>query len=368
MEAETIRFFVEDTWALMDRARAALGSFVSARAEDIVPIPNATFAVTTALNHMTSTGYLKPGDEILANDHEYPACLNNLRAVCARGEVKVVMAEIPFPVTSPEQVLELLMSKVTPRTKAALVSHVTSSSGLVMPVEMLVPELEKRGVRTIIDGAHGVGFLPLNLTLLNPSYYTSNCHKWLCAPKGSAFLWVRGELQKDFRPLVLSNFAEKPKPGRPAFHTEFDFVGTNDMTPFLTIPDAISFMPTIIPGGWPTVMKRNRDLTLAARDVLCRKLSIAAPAPDSMIACLATIPLPPHTPERHAKLLRRPTNYHDALQDSLLERWRIQVPIWSTGTPPKRVIRVGAQVYNSIGQYEYLAEALAVELERERAL
>ncbi len=367
MEAESIRFFVEDSWGLIDRARGALASFVGASPADLVPVPNATIAVATVLHHLARTGFLGAGDEVLANDHEYPACLNNLRDVCAMVGSSAVIAKIPFPIESPDHAFDAIMSGVTPRTKAALLSHVTSSSGLILPVERLVRALEARGVRTIIDGAHAAGFVEgLDLNALGASYYTSNCHKWLCTPKGCAFLWVRADRQDGFRPMVLSNFAEKPRPGRPRLHTEFDFVGTNDITSFLTIPDALDFMATVLPGGWSAVYEHNRSLTRAGRDTICGVLSVAPPAPDSMIGNLGTIVLPAHDEATRKRISLRVSVHHDALQDELMRRWRIQVPIWSVADGP-RTVRISAQVYNSIGQFAYLAGALAAELAREKA-
>jgi isopenicillin-N epimerase len=171
-------------------------------------------------------------------------------------------------------------------------------------------------------------------------------------------LWVRPDRQRDFRPLVLSNFAEKPRKGRKQLLTEFDYVGTGDYTPYLTVGDAIRVMGAIVPGGWAEVTRRNHDLAIRARRVLCSALGIEPPAPDAMLGSMASIPLPPGPPGP------RPTRYHDALQDALVDRHRIQVPIWSAG--PTRVFRISAQLYNSIQQYEYLAGALTEELARER--
>jgi len=370
MEAEAIRFFVQDSWGLLDRARAALGAFVGADAADIAPVPNATYGVTTVLHHLARTGALGAGDEVVANDHEYPACLNNLRDVCGMVGASAVVAEIPFPIRSPDEAYDAIMSRVTARTRAALISHVTSSSGLVLPLERLVRDLEARGIRTIVDGAHAVGMVQgLNLNGLGASYYTSNCHKWLCTPKGSAFLWVRRDRQAGFRPLVLSNNAERPRPGRAQFLTEFDFVGTNDTTAFLVIPEAIEFMEGVLPaceggGGWPAVLEHNRSLTLRARDAICGTLGVQPPAPDEMIGNLSTIVLPRHEASLMERLSARPSVYHDALQDALMERWRIQVPIWNVAGK-HRTVRISAQVYNAMGQYEYLARALAEELARE---
>lgn len=273
---------------------------------------------------------------------------------------------------------------MTERTKAALVSHVTSSTGIILPVREIVRLLEPRGVRVVIDGAHAIGMLPdLHIAAINASYYTANCHKWVCSPKGSAFLWVRPDRQKDFRPIVLSNSAESPRPGRKHMLTEFDYVGTNDMSAFMSIPEAMLSMNAMVPGGWPEIMRRNHDLALRGRDVICRVLEVEAPAPDAMLGSLSTILLPPHEPERQARLMKRPSLYHDAMQDELIRRYAIQMPLWFVpGWTPDapattfsgrtahwgRTLRISAQLYNSIEQYEYVAHAVKAELERERTL
>lgn len=362
MEREPIRFFVEDFTALMDATRRDLAAFLHCDWDEIAPIPNATVASATVFDHLD----LQRDDEILINEHEYPACQNNARRFAARRGARVVTAEIPFPIATPDAAVDAILSKVTSRTRLAMISHVTSPTGLILPVERLVPELESRGVRVFIDGAHAPGMVPtLNLAALRPSYYTANCHKWICSPKGSAFLYVRKDRQANFRPLVLSNHAEKPKAGRAQFLTEFDFVGTNDYTPFLAISDALRVMGGMLPGGWPAVMRHNHDLARRGRDVICRTLGVQPPAPDTMLGSIVTMILPPHAPERHARLMARPSKYHDALQDRLIERHKIQVPIWGLAGKPARFIRISAQVYNAIEQYEYLAAALREELAAE---
>lgn len=370
MEAEPVRFFVKDVQPLIDRAREALAPFVHARAEDLVFIPNATQAVATIMMNLEAT--LRPGDELLYTSQEYPACMNTLRRAAARTGATTVMAPLPFPMRSPDEIVNAIMAKVTPRTRALLISHVTSPTGLVLPVERIVPELESRGIACLVDGAHAPGMLAdLDLTRLGASFYTANLHKWLCAPKGCAFLHVRPDRQKDFRPLALSNNAEHPKPGRKQLLTEFDFVGTADVTPWLCIPDSIREMAALVPGGWPEIMRRNRELCLWAREHLCRALGVEAPAPESMIGCIATMLLPTDPdPQRRARLAAHPSAYHDALQEHLINTWGIQVPVWSIPTeqPPRRLFRVSAQIYNTREQYEYLARALIDELARERAM
>ena len=373
MEAEPVRFFVEDFVPLMDEARRALAAFVHCPWHALAPVPNATTAVATVVENLVESGRLAPGDEILTNDHEYPACQNNLRRAAARTGARVVTAPIPFPCPSPQVAAQAYLSRASSRTRLALISHVTSPTGLVMPVSHIVKELEEAGVMTLVDGAHAPGMVAdLNIDALRPSFYTANCHKWLCTPKGSAFLYVRPDLIDEdhpFRPLVLSNNAERPRPGRAHFLTEFEYAGTSDYTAFLTIPDALRALADLVPGGWPALMRANHELCLLGRDTICRALGVAPPAPDAMIGSVATIILPPHdNPARSARLRARPSRYHDALQDALLDRWSIQVPVWGLGGRDDRFVRIAAQRYNSPAQYEYLAQALCEELARERTM
>jgi isopenicillin-N epimerase len=358
MEAEPVRFFVELFDPLMDAARDALARFVRCTSDELAFVPNATTGVATVLAHLESD--LSPGDEILTCAHEYPACLNNLRRTCRRTGAVPVDAPMPWPVRSPEQVVEAVLNAVGARTKAALLSHITSPSGLVLPLERIVPELERRGVRAIVDGAHAVGHLDLDLHTLGCSYYTANCHKWLCTPKGSAFLFVRADRQVGgFRPLVLSNHAERPRPGRNHLHTEFDYLGTDDYTPAMCVPRAIEVLGEMA-GGWDRVRAHNRELCLRAREHLCGVLGVEPPAPDSMIGNMATLPLP------RARRVESAVHYHEALQERLIRNHRIQVPVWSV--PPgseNRVFRISAQLYNSAAQYAYLGEALRAELRAE---
>lgn len=372
LEAEPVAFFVERHERVMDEARAALAGFVGCDAADLALIPNASTGVATVAANLR----LNPGDEILISAHEYPACQNSLRHAAAHHGAKVTHATISFPCPSPDAVIQAYLDQVTPRTRLALVSHVTSPTGLVLPVQRLVRELAGRGVDTLVDGAHAPGMVPtLNLRELGAAYYTANCHKWVCSPKGSAFLWVRPDLQAGFRPLVLSNNAEKPRPGRPQFLTEFDYQGTADYTPAYSIANAIDFMGREIgaalgaggdaSAGWRAVMRHNHELCVRGRDVVCKRLGITPPAPDEMIGAMSTMILPSHDAARQAKLAARPSRYHDAMQDSLLARHRIQVPVWGLAGRPERFVRISAQVYNALPQYEYLAEALATELEAE---
>lgn len=374
LEADPVRFFVEEHEGVMDDVRRALGTFLDCDWDSLALIPNASQGVATVMHNIVLAGRVGAGDEVIVNAHEYPACQNTMRWAASRVGASVVLADVPFPIASPDAVIEAYLRAVTPRTRLALVSHVTSPTGLVLPVERLVAELSARGVETLVDGAHAPGMLRLSLRRMNAAYFTGNCHKWICSPKGSGVLYVREDLRRDarhgFRPLVLSNNAEKPKPGRDQFLTEFDYLGTTDCTALYSIPKAIDTIGGLA-SGWPEVQGRNRDLCLKGREIVCSALGIEPPAPASMIGSIATMILPSHGAERDERLMRRPTKYHDALQDALLNKWSIQIPVWGLAGKSgdaRRFIRISAQLYNSAEQYEYLAKALKTELEAEGKL
>ncbi|MBI4615564.1 MAG: aminotransferase class V-fold PLP-dependent enzyme [Planctomycetes bacterium] len=357
LEREPVRFMARDLERLADEARTALGTFIGAEPDDLAFVPNATTGVSTVLASLD----LAPGDELLTTDHAYNACRNAIDRAAARARAGVAVAQVPFPIDSPDTVTLRVMERVTPRTRLALLDHVTSPTGLVFPIAELVGELAKRGVETLVDGAHAPGMLPLDVAAIGAAYYTGNCHKWLCAPKGAAFLHVRRDLQSRVRPLVTSHGANSPRTDRSRFRLEFDWTGTHDPTPYLSIPEAIRHLDSLVPGGWPEILVRNRTLALAARRLLVATRGLPLPAPDSMIGALAAIPLPDSPPGPSP----RKAVYQDLLQDDLVDRYGIQVPVMPWPSPPRRLLRVSAQVYNRIDQYERLAAALGELLPRE---
>ncbi len=350
LERQPVRFFVRELEGLWDESRAALARFLGAEADTLVFVPNATSGVNTVLRSL----HLEPGDELLVTNHEYNACRNALDFAAGQGNARVVMAEVPFPIRGEEEVVERILERVTTRTRLALLDHVTSQTGLVLPVQRIVRELAERGVDSLIDGAHAPGMVPLTLREIGAAYYTGNCHKWLCAPKGAAFLCVRHDRQERIRPLVISHGANSPRTDRSRFLIEFGWMGTGDPSAWLSVPEALRFMGTLLPGGWPEVMRRNRELALAARRILCGALRIELPIPDKFIGSLVSLPLPDATDATPSKS----PLYLDPLQDKLLAEHGIEVPIIPWPAPPKRLLRISAQLYNSLPQYERLAGAL----------
>ena len=354
MERQPLQFLARDLEGLLDDARGALVRFVGADPDDLAFVPNATAGVNTVIRSLE----LQPGDELLATDHSYNACLNALRWQEKRG-VKVVIAKVPWPIAGPGQVVDAVLGAVTDRTRLALIDHVTSPTALVFPVQEIVRRLDQRGIDTLVDGAHAPGMLPLNVREIGAAWYTANCHKWVCAPKGAAFLHVRRDRQQGLRPLVISHGANSARTDRSRFRLEFDWCGTHDPTPFLCIPYALRFLGALLPGGWPELMERNHALAAQGRRVLCEALRIEAPAPDQMLGSLASVPLPDFA---GAKPPSRGVPWHP-LQKALLEKHGIEVPVVHFPAPPKQLIRIAAQVYNSEDQFARLAAALQVELE-----
>jgi isopenicillin-N epimerase len=351
MEAEPVRFLSRDLDDRLDVARAALARFVGADPDDLAFVTNATSGVNAVLRSRVFAA----GDELLITDHAYNACRNTLNFVAERSGARVVVATIPFPVASPDTVVDAVLARVTPRTRLLLLDHVTSPTGVILPVERLSAALRGRGVDVLIDGAHAPGMLPLNLTALGATYYSGNCHKWLCAPKGSAFLWTRRDRQLDVRPLTISHGANAVRPGRSRFRLEFDWTGTSDPTAWLTVPKAIEYLGGLLPGGWAALMARNRALALEARRLLCDVLKAPLPAPDEMIGSLASIRVPDGPTEVGWRRV-------DPLQRRLFDAWSIEVPVMTWPAAPRRLLRISAQLYNRREHYERLAQALVKEL------
>jgi isopenicillin-N epimerase len=351
MEAEPVRFLSRDLDDRLDVARAALARFVGADPDDLAFVTNATSGVNAVLRSRVFAA----GDELLITDHAYNACRNTLNFVAERSGARVVVATIPFPVASPDTVVDAVLARVTPRTRLLLLDHVTSPTGVILPVERLSAALRGRGVDVLIDGAHAPGMLPLNLTALGATYYSGNCHKWLCAPKGSAFLWTRRDRQLDVRPLTISHGANAVRPGRSRFRLEFDWTGTSDPTAWLTVPKAIEYIGGLLPGGWAALMARNRALALEARRLLCDVLEAPLPAPDEMIGSLASIRVPDGPTEVGWRRV-------DPLQRRLFDAWSIEVPVMTWPAAPRRLLRISAQLYNRREHYERLAQALGKEL------
>ena len=352
MEKEHDQFFEELMPDILAKSRTALGKFLSCNANDLAFVSNATSGVNTILRSLQ----FEQGDEILVPNHAYQACRNTIDFVANRWGAKVVEVAIPFPIDGPQVVIDLMKSACSERTKLVMIDTVTSPTGLRMPFEELTAFFEGKGVEVLLDAAHGIGMIPINLGKLGASYVTSNCHKWLCAPKGSAFLYVRSDKQSKIQPLTISHGHTFPLGDTTRFRHEFDWTGTQDISGWCAIPAVIEGMAKLVDGGWEAIMQHNHDLTIQGRDILCERLGIEQPCPNEMIACISTIKLPGEIPAKEK--MHEP----DPLHHVLSEKYNIQVPVWSWPSPEGRYLRISAQLYNSIEQYELLADALVNEL------
>ena len=339
MEREPVDFLVGSLPARLDSARTTLAAFLGAETADLVFVPNATAGVNAVLRSLS----FGPEDELLLTNHTYAACRKTVDFVAQRTGVRLAVAKLPFPCRHEEEIVVSIMQCVSPRTRLALLDHVTSPTALVLPVARLVGELRNRGVDTLVDGAHAPGMVPLDLSSLGAAYYTGNAHKWLCAPKGAAFLHVRRDRQAQLHPNVISH-------GYTAgFHAEFDWTGTFDPTPWLCIPEALRFMAALLPGGWPQVMAANRDLTLKARAVLLESSGAGVPCPEAMLGSMASIPLPPAAAGTPAHRLDC-RGLHDWFRERGVETWLHPHPV--------PLLRISAQLYNDLDQFKKLASLL----------
>lgn len=349
MESQPVRFFQRELDDLLLVARERLAGFIGGDPEGLVFVPNATTGVNTVLKSLR----FQSRDEILVTNHTYNACKNVVDFVAARDLCQVKVVTVPFPTESAATVKDVILDSITHRTRLLLIDHVTSPTALIFPVREIVGELEALGVDVLVDGAHAPGMIPLDMHDINAAYYTGNCHKWLCAPKGSAFLYIREDKRKHIRPLTTSHGANSLRKDKSFLHLEFDWTGTGDYTPYVLIPDSIDFLASLYPGGIEELMKRNHEKALEAKDMICRALEVPPPCPDHMNGSMAAIPLLPLQPPN-----KTAGEILDPVQEKLYHEFGIEVPIVAWPACDQRLVRISAQAYNAFGDYLALVQAL----------
>ncbi len=328
----------------MQDARRAMALEFGCSTDDLVGLTNAT----EALNIVAQSLDLKPGDEILTTDHEYAALEKTWAYVARRTGVRVVEVTVPLPLTDADAFTAAVIAGVTERTRVLFLSHVTSATALVFPIADAVAQARARGIYTVIDGAHTPGHVPLDLASLGADFYAGNCHKWLMAPKGSAFLYVRPELQPMINPLVISH-GWTPDAGQPGakggfggtpFIDGLEMQGTRDPAAYLSIPAAIEFRRQ---HGWDRVAVQCRDLV---QDTARRVAAITGLTPFSTPAFCAPQMVAMPVPECGT----------EALKEALLSRYGIEIPCFKW--KDHSIVRVSAQGYNTQGQMDLLITAL----------
>lgn len=341
LERQPVEFLGRRFAELMRAARLALAEYVHADPLDVVYTPNAT----TALNIVARSLPLQPGDEILTTDHEYGAMERMWRFIARKTGAVYRVQPIPAPVTTPEDFVEQFWAGITPRTRVVFLSHITSPTALIFPVREICHRARETGILSIVDGAHAIGQIPLNVEDLGADFYTSNLHKWLCCPKGSAFLYARREMQRLVEPLVVSWGYQAEPPGESRFIDEQEWTGTRDIAAYLTTPVALEFFRVY---RWDEQRARCHALAQYARE--------------RITALTGLPPLSPDLPTWYAQMVTLPLFACDAAQVKarLWNEFRIEVPILIWRNQPH--IRVSIQAYNTREEVEQLVEALATIL------
>jgi isopenicillin-N epimerase len=347
-EANPTAFIVNDLQPAIDRARTVTSAFLNADADGFVFLRNASSGVASVVRSIEHT--LKPGDELLTTVQDYNAIRQILEFTAARHDARVIVAPIPYPVDSPSQVTESILQSTSDSTRLAVIDHVTSPTGLVFPIGEILSALEPE-IPVLIDGAHGPGQVPVDVDALGASWYTGNLHKWTCAPKGAAFLHTRSDRIEDTVPTVISHGWNAPIPeGRSRYWALFDWQGTDDMSPWLVVPDALRVVGGIETGGWPALMRRNHELALGARELLCQALGVNPAAPDEMVGSMPAIPLPNGDGDDPGGDLS------PLMFDLLEEGFETLVMIWPEW--PHQLLRVSAASYNTLDEYQALANRI----------
>jgi isopenicillin-N epimerase len=334
MESQPSRFMRRVLPDALRDAAAVLAGFIGAAPDDLGFTDNATTGVNAVLRSLPFAA----GDEIVVLSHVYGAVANAVRHVATAAGARVVVAALPFPDPAQPAVLAALEAALTPRTRLAVLDHITSASALVLPVAAMVALCRARAVPVLVDGAHAPGQVSLDLTSIGADWYTGTCHKWLFAPKGAAFLWAAPDRQDGLHPAVISHGYGG------GFRAEFDWTGTRDPTAFLAVPDAIAFHARL---GGAALMRRNAALAAQATSLLARRLHTQAGATGAFAAAMGCVRLPIDPGRADA--------FNEALMDA------------GTDAPVHALdgaawLRLSAQAYNDLADYDRLGDLIEAAL------
>ncbi len=336
LEADPESFFRRRIRGLLAEARSQLAAFVGTHADSLVFVPNATHGINIVARSLE----LEAGDEVLGTNHEYGAVERAWQYNCDQHGARYIKQPITLPVQSPEEIVEQLFAGVTERTRVIFLSHISSFTALTFPVAAICARARERGILTVIDGAHAPGQIDLNLEAIGADFYVANCHKWLCAPKGSGFLYAPPERQAMLRPFVVG-WGWQGETTAESFLDIFEMLGTLDPAAYLSVPAAIAFQAE---HNWPQVRAACHSLLLEARARIQRVAGLPHVYPDTggWWAQMSVIPLPPDA--------------STVAWQRLWEDYRIEVPIipWENYL----FVRVSIQAYNTPDEVDTLVEVL----------
>lgn len=341
LERQPVEFLGRRFTALMAEARRALGLYLGADADDLVFTQN----VTISLNIVARSLNLKPGDEVLASDHEYGALDRTWRFLSDRTGFAYINRAVDL--SSRESFVDSFWAGVTPRTRAIFLSHITSPTAVIFPIKEIIDRARARGIITIVDGAHAPGQIPLDLQTLGADFYGGNLHKWLCAPKGAGFLYARKEMQHLLKPLVVSWGYEPELPGPSQFVDHHEWWGTHDPAAFLAVPAAIQFQKE---NDWGHVRENCRRLAADAQKRICDLFGTAPLHSNdaTWFVQMAAAPLPPLVDIRQ-------------LKERLYDEYRIEIPLiaWRG----YKLARISMQAYNTQADADALLAAFSALVE-----
>lgn len=336
LEAQPVEFLGRRVRGLLAEARAAFAAFIGAPPDELVFVPNVTYAINIVARALA----LQPGDEVLGTDHEYGAVERTWQFVCEQRGARYIAQPVPLPLARPEDVVERIWAGVTEHTRVIAISHITSPTALIFPVAEVCRRARAAGILTVIDGAHAPGQIDLDLAAIGADFYGGNCHKWLCAPKGAGFLYARQERQALLQPLVVSWGWRSPTPGASPFLDYFEWMGTDDPSPYLSVPAAIAFQRE---HNWPAVRAACHALAAEARRRVADLTGLPPICPDSpsWFGQMCVVPLP---------------NKLRSVQARLWDMYRIEIPEveWNG----QRFLRISIQAYNRPEDVERLLGAL----------
>jgi isopenicillin-N epimerase len=345
LERQPVQFIATDLVGYLAEARRALGSYVHAAADDVVFVPNATFGVNVVARSLP----LGPGDEVLTTDHEYGACDNTWQFLSRKQGFQYINQPISMPVESAEEVVEQLWQGVTERTRLIFISHITSATAVIFPIAAICARAREAGILTLVDGAHAAGQIPLDMAAMGADFYTSNAHKWLCAPKGSAFLFARPEVQSLIEPLVVGWGwgEERTLTYGSDFLDYLQWLGTNDPAAYLAVPAAIQFQAE---HNWTAVHHHCHALLHQTLDRINQLTHLdSCYGSDALYGQLAIAALPPVDVQQ--------------LKKRLLAEFKVEVPVYEWHG--RALIRVSVQGYNTPADLDALLDGLAVLVKSE---
>jgi isopenicillin-N epimerase len=337
IEFQPVEFLGRMLSSYLKESRMKLAQYLNTSCSNLVYIPNATHGI----NIIAHSLHLEPGDEVLTTDHEYGAMDRTWKYLSQKSGYCYSCVSLAIPISTNESLIDTLFSHVTSKTKVIFLSHITSPTALIFPIGEICKKARLLGIITVIDGAHAPGQIPVDLTKINPDFYVGNLHKWLCTPKGSAFLFASPGMQAVLEPLIVSWGWESDTPGESRFVDYFEWTGTQDFSSYLAVPAAIAFQNS---NDWVSIQKSCHYLAKSFSEIFSSKFNVNSLfISDEWFAQMVGIILP----DKPDPLI---------IKNTLYEKYRIEVPVYSWNN--LTILRVSVQTYNSWSDLEHLYDAL----------